>query len=64
MERSGRGGFQRRFRLPRGVRLDQVRASMEDGGGQEATGQGHRDLELIDQPTRCVWASSGEQREG
>jgi HSP20 family protein len=31
VERSGGGGFRRRFRLPRGARLDQVRASMEDG---------------------------------
>ncbi|OEL16240.1 16.6 kDa heat shock protein [Dichanthelium oligosanthes] len=31
VERSSGGRFQRRFRLPRGARLDQVRASMEDG---------------------------------
>ena len=30
VERSS-GRFQRRFRLPRGARLDQVRAAMEDG---------------------------------
>ncbi|KAF8705085.1 hypothetical protein HU200_031347 [Digitaria exilis] len=30
-ERSTGGRFRRRFRLPRGARLDQVQASMEDG---------------------------------